>query len=94
MVRIRRTSEPSSLSLEGTRVLADAGHTQINHPLGIENKILGYVYLVDQNAKIRWAGNAMATEQEAQNLRRAAGVLMTRMQDKGHQASSVEPATL
>lgn len=56
--------------------------TQINHPLGIENKILGYVYLVDPNVKIRWAGNAMATEEEAQNLRRAAAVLMTRMQGK------------
>jgi ATPase complex subunit ATP10 len=52
----------------------------INHPLGIENKILGYVYLVDPNLKIRWAGNAMATELESENLRRATAVLMKRTQ--------------
>ncbi|EIW67444.1 hypothetical protein TREMEDRAFT_17176, partial [Tremella mesenterica DSM 1558] len=48
-------------------------------PLGIENKLLGYVYLIDPNAKIRWAGNAMASEEEVDNLRRATAVLMRRL---------------
>jgi ATPase complex subunit ATP10 len=58
----------------------DGADLKINHPLGLENKILGYVYLVDPNLKIRWAGNAMATEEEAGNLRRATAVLMKRIQ--------------
>ncbi|BEI93796.1 uncharacterized protein CcaverHIS019_0602550 [Cutaneotrichosporon cavernicola] len=53
----------------------------ITGPLGIDNKILGYVYLVDENAKIRWAGCAMAQPKEAEDLRRAAAVLMRRKLD-------------
>lgn len=41
--------------------------------------MLGYVYLVDAECKIRWAGCGMASEEEITNLRRATAVLMGRM---------------
>ncbi|KAL1409071.1 Mitochondrial ATPase complex subunit atp10 [Vanrija albida] len=50
----------------------------VSRPLGIENKLLGYVYLVDENAKVRWAGCAQATPKETEDLRRAAAVLVRR----------------
>ena len=50
--------------------------------MGIENKIVGYLYLVDANCKIRWAASGAATEGEIQSLRSAVAVLLER-QKKG-----------
>lgn len=52
---------------------------QVTRPLGIENQLLGYVYLVDENCKIRWAGCATAESGEAESLRKATAVLMKRL---------------
>ena len=52
---------------------------QVSGPLGYENKIIGYIYLVDSNCKIRWAGCSGATEDEVQSLRTATEVLMKRV---------------
>ncbi|WWC90865.1 uncharacterized protein L201_005802 [Kwoniella dendrophila CBS 6074] len=51
----------------------------VTNPLGLDNKLLGYCYLVDQNMKIRWAGCGQATPQESQALRRATAVLLGRV---------------
>ncbi|WWC71694.1 uncharacterized protein I206_105652 [Kwoniella pini CBS 10737] len=51
----------------------------ITSPLGIDNKLLGYIYLVDQNLKVRWAGCGTATPEESQALRRATAVLLGRI---------------
>ncbi|OCF76053.1 hypothetical protein I204_03350 [Kwoniella mangroviensis CBS 8886] len=51
----------------------------ITNPLGIDNKLLGYVYLIDQNLKVRWAGCGTASPEEAQALRRATAVLLGRI---------------
>ncbi|OCF38696.1 hypothetical protein I317_07523 [Kwoniella heveanensis CBS 569] len=51
----------------------------ITVPLGLDNKLLGYIYLVDPNLKVRWAGCGQATREEAQALRRATAVLLGRM---------------
>ena len=48
----------------------------------LENKILGYVYLVDANCRIRWAGCGLATNDEAENLRAATAVLLKRQAGK------------
>lgn len=48
----------------------------------MENSILGYVYLVDQNLKVRWAGCGPATPKEAEDLRTATAVLMRRLTGK------------
>ncbi|ORY35395.1 ATP10 protein-domain-containing protein [Naematelia encephala] len=52
----------------------------IRDPLGLENSILGYVYLVDWNCKIRWAACANAEEKEIHSLRNATAVLMARLE--------------
>ncbi|KAJ9115695.1 hypothetical protein QFC20_001022 [Naganishia adeliensis] len=61
----------------------------LKEPLGITNKHVGYIYLVDPDCKIRWAGNAYATEEERQGLRKAVAVLMARVRE-GKETSSVE----
>jgi ATPase complex subunit ATP10 len=48
----------------------------------MENKLLGYVFLVDHNLKIRWAGCGPATPKETEDLRTATAVLMRRMQEE------------
>jgi ATPase complex subunit ATP10 len=46
--------------------------------MGIDNKIVGYVYLVDKNCKVRWAGCGTATDEEVESLRTATAVLLSR----------------
>ena len=46
--------------------------------MGMENKHVGYVFLVDSNAKIRWAGAGWSTVEEEEALRKCALVLMKR----------------
>jgi ATPase complex subunit ATP10 len=42
------------------------------------NSRIGYVYLVDENLKIRWAACADAKKEEEEALIRCAGVLLNR----------------
>lgn len=58
--------------------------------MGIENKLLGYVFLVDSNAKVRWAGCGLATEKETADLRRATAVLMRRAQEDAEKAKTAQ----
>ena len=50
----------------------------MREPLGMTNSRIGYVYLVDENVKIRWAACAHAKEEEEDALIRCAGVLLKR----------------
>lgn len=50
----------------------------LREPLGMTNSRIGYVYLVDQNLKVRWAACADAKEEEELALIRCAGVLLGR----------------
>jgi mitochondrial ATPase complex subunit ATP10 len=43
------------------------------------NSRIGYVYLVDENVKIRWAACADAKEEEEEALIRCTGVLVNRL---------------
>jgi len=56
--------------------------------MGMTNSKVGYVYLVDENLKIRWAGCADATEKEAQSLETCTGVLLKRLEKPGLARSS------
>lgn len=47
--------------------------------LGMTNSRIGYVYLVDENLKIRWAACADAKEEEKEALIRCVGVLLNRL---------------
>ncbi|GHJ85782.1 hypothetical protein NliqN6_2184 [Naganishia liquefaciens] len=53
----------------------------LKEPLGITNKHVGYIYLVDPACRIRWAGNAYATEEERAGLRKAVAVMMARVRE-------------
>lgn len=50
----------------------------VREPLGMTNKHVGYVYLVDENLKIRWAGCADAKVEETEALETCTGVLLNR----------------
>jgi len=52
----------------------------VREPLGMTNSRIGYVYLVDENLKIRWAACADAKIEEEEALIRCAGVLLNRHQ--------------
>ncbi len=44
------------------------------------NSRIGYVYLVDENIKVRWAACAFAKEEEEEALIRCTGVLVKRLE--------------
>lgn len=50
----------------------------LREPLGMTNRHVGYVYLVDEQCRIRWAGCADAKPEEAEALRSCTGVLLAR----------------
>ncbi|KAI9509244.1 ATPase assembly factor ATP10, partial [Russula earlei] len=50
----------------------------VRESLGMTNSRIGYVYLVDENLKIRWAACADAKEEEEDALIRCVGVLLNR----------------
>jgi len=50
----------------------------LREPLGMTNSRIGYVYLVDENLKVRWAACADAKEEEEEALIRCVGVLLNR----------------
>ena len=50
--------------------------------MGFENKHLGFVYLVDENAKIRWAGCGYALAEEQLALMTSTRVLLERLREK------------
>ncbi|KIK56596.1 hypothetical protein GYMLUDRAFT_46932 [Collybiopsis luxurians FD-317 M1] len=51
----------------------------IRDALGYNNDRVGYVYLVDPNLRIRWAGNADPTVEEVKSLEVCTGVLLGRL---------------
>ncbi|KAF9262298.1 hypothetical protein L218DRAFT_960433 [Marasmius fiardii PR-910] len=54
----------------------------LREPMGIDNDRVGYVYLVDEDCKVRWAGCADATAEEARALEVCTGVLLKRLDEK------------
>ncbi|KAI0298684.1 ATP10 protein-domain-containing protein [Multifurca ochricompacta] len=50
----------------------------VREPLGMTNGRIGYVYLVDENLKVRWAACADAKKEEEEALIRCVGVLLKR----------------
>ena len=45
------------------------------------NSRVGYVYLIDENLKIRWGGCADATPKEAESLEICTGILLKRLEE-------------
>jgi ATPase complex subunit ATP10 len=55
------------------------------------NSRIGYVYLVDENLKIRWAACADAKEEEEEALIRCTGVLLDRHEQLRSKRTSQPP---
>ena len=67
--------------LHPTYLVSNQNLEYVRDPLGMTNSKVGYVYLIDENLKIRWGGCADATLQEAQSLERCTGVLLKRLEE-------------
>ena len=68
----------------------------VRDPLGMTNSKVGYVYLIDENLKVRWGGCADATLKEAESLERCTGVLLNRLaeiQAQGLKGASKGPVS-
>ena len=52
----------------------------LREPLGMNNKHIGFVYLLDANLKVRWAGGGLALPSETESLKRCTKVLLDRME--------------
>lgn len=63
----------------------------VHDPLGMTNSKVGYVYLLDENLRIRWAGCADAYPTEPAALESCTGVLLKRLEEKGPKTGPVAP---
>ncbi|KAK7034518.1 Mitochondrial ATPase complex subunit atp10 [Paramarasmius palmivorus] len=63
-------------------LLSDQNLEYEREPLGIDNDRVGYVYLIDEELRVRWAGCADATLEEAKALEVCTGVLLKRLEDR------------
>ncbi|KDQ13412.1 hypothetical protein BOTBODRAFT_33717 [Botryobasidium botryosum FD-172 SS1] len=64
----------------------------LREPLGMENKHIGYVYLVDSDLRVRWAGCGFAAEGESEALANCTRVLVDRLQPAGGAPVEGKPA--
>lgn len=65
-------------NLQPTYLVSSQNMEYVRDPLGMTNSKVGYVYLIDENLKIRWGGCADATQEEAMSLETCTGVLLKR----------------
>ncbi|KAI0654418.1 ATP10 protein-domain-containing protein [Cubamyces menziesii] len=73
-----------------TYLISSENIEYLREPLGIANRHVGYVYLVDPNMKIRWAGCADPKAEEIAALRTCTSVLLDRITKQ--QESAEAPA--
>jgi ATPase complex subunit ATP10 len=75
---LRRAVPPS---LHRTYLISSQNMEKERESLGMVNKHVGYVYLVDRNLKVRWAGCGKAAPGEADSLAKCTQVLLKRSSD-------------
>ncbi|KAI6029572.1 hypothetical protein PISMIDRAFT_9279 [Pisolithus microcarpus 441] len=68
--------------LHPTYLVSSQNMEYVREALGMTNKHVGYVYLVDENLKVRWAGCADAKVEETRALEQCTGVLISRLGKK------------
>ena len=76
--KIRASVPPE---LHSTYLVSNQNMEYVRDPLGMTNSKVGYVYLIDENLKVRWGGCADATAKEAESLERCTGVLLKRLEE-------------
>ncbi|WAQ82005.1 hypothetical protein PtA15_2A318 [Puccinia triticina] len=62
-------------------ILTNQSLEYVREPLGMVNKLLGYVYLVDWNKKVRWAGCGFSNADEVSALFSGTRALLKRFED-------------
>jgi len=65
--------------LQPTYLVSSQNMEYVRDNLGMVNKHIGYVYLLDEHLKVRWAGCGDAKSEEADALRTSVGVLLNRL---------------
>ena len=63
-----------------TYLVSSQNMEYVRDGLGMVNKHIGYVYLLDEHLKVRWAGCGDAKLEEADALRTSVGVLLNRLE--------------
>lgn len=56
---------------------------EIRETIGLLNSKVGYVYLVDKDCRIRWAGSGLAEPEERQGLAKGVQRLLDEMSKEG-----------
>jgi len=64
--------------LQKTYLVSRQNMEYLREPLGMTNSRIGYVFLVDENLRVRWAGCAEAKPEEANGLLLGTTVLLNR----------------
>jgi len=73
---LRRTTPKE---LQPTYLVSSQNMEYVRESLGMVNKYIGYVYLLDEHLKVRWAACGDAKLEEADSLRTSVGVLLNRL---------------
>jgi ATPase complex subunit ATP10 len=66
---------------------------EIKESIGLLNESVGYVYLVDQECRIRWAGNAIAEPAERESMVRGVKKLIEEVRSSPKRSSKAEKQT-
>ena len=66
--------------LRSTYLVSSQNMEYVRDTLGMVNKHIGYVYLLDEHLKVRWAACGDAKSEEADALRTSVGVLLDRLE--------------
>ena len=66
--------------LQPTYLVSSQNMEYVRDNLGMVNKHIGYVYLLDEHLKVRWAACGDAKVEEADALRTSVGVLLNRLE--------------
>lgn len=72
---LRNTVPPE---FHSTYLLSSQNMEYLRVPLGMENKHIGYTYLIDENLKVRWAGCGFARPEESEALENCTRILLER----------------
>ncbi|KAF8587188.1 hypothetical protein K439DRAFT_1630891 [Ramaria rubella] len=70
----------TAVHLQSTYIVSRQNMEYLREPMGMTNKHVGYVYLVDEKCRIRWAGCGFAAEEEPESLRICTRVLLQRLE--------------
>ena len=62
----------------------------VREDLGMVNKHVGYVYLLDEMCRVRWAGCADAKPEEVRALETCTGVLLDRLEKRRNAATPLK----